>query len=69
MSTKNFGILADDEHVVVTCPNTGEDVRVEIFPDEIRLPKKSPTIWSSGHAVKQNDTPTIHRTKKGVNRA
>lgn len=27
MSTKNFGILADDDHVVVTCPNAGEDVR------------------------------------------
>lgn len=35
MSTKNFGILADDEHVVVTCPNAGEDVRVEIFIDEL----------------------------------
>lgn len=35
MSTENFGILADDDHVVVTCPNAGEDVRVEIFIDEL----------------------------------
>lgn len=35
MSTKNFGILADDGHVVVTCPNAGEDVSVEIFIDEL----------------------------------
>lgn len=35
MSTKNFGILADDDRVVVTCPNAGEGVRVEVFIDEL----------------------------------